>query len=142
MQELVGEIYTLVMRNSVLSIAMLMVSSRWGSFFDVVDSGLRVKLTELWIKNSKPPPGPNTWALGLHYGHRHDIIPFMITFFLEEMHSFSFNQNAVTVVHLIVQKSILHITYINQAHYKIIFITSLKRIKRNSKKTQRYISTI
>ena len=25
-------------------------SSRWGSFFDVVDSGLRVKLTELWIK--------------------------------------------------------------------------------------------
>ena len=44
-------IYTLVMSNSVLSIAMLMVSSsRWGSFFDVVDSGLRVKLTELWIK--------------------------------------------------------------------------------------------
>ena len=42
--------YTLVMSNSVLSIAMLMVSSsRWGSFFDVVDSGLRVKLTELWI---------------------------------------------------------------------------------------------
>ena len=48
--------YTLVMSNSVLSIAMLMVSSsRWGSFFDVVvvvchdvvDSGLRVKLTEL-----------------------------------------------------------------------------------------------
>ena len=38
----------LVMRNSVLSIVMLMVSSsRWGSFFDVVDSGLRVKLTEL-----------------------------------------------------------------------------------------------
>ena len=37
---------------------MLMVSySRWGSFFDVVDSGLRVKLTELWIKNSMPPPG-------------------------------------------------------------------------------------
>ena len=29
-----------------------------GSFFDGVDSGLRVKLTELWIKNSKPPPGP------------------------------------------------------------------------------------
>ena len=50
--------YTLVMSNSVLSIAMLMVSSsRWGSFFDVVDSGLRVKLTELWITNSKPPPG-------------------------------------------------------------------------------------
>ena len=38
---------------------MLMVSSsRWGSFFDVVDSGLLVKLTELWMKNSKPPPGP------------------------------------------------------------------------------------
>ena len=35
---------------------MVMVScSRWGSFFDVVDSGLRVKLIELWIKNSKPP---------------------------------------------------------------------------------------
>ena len=31
---------------NVLSIAMLMVSSsRWGSFVDVVDSGLRVKLT-------------------------------------------------------------------------------------------------
>ena len=43
-----GDVYTLVMSNSVLSIAMLMVSSsRWGSFFDVVDSGLRVKLTEL-----------------------------------------------------------------------------------------------
>ena len=41
-------VYTLVVRNSVLSIAMLMVSSsRLGSFFDVVDSGLRVKLTEL-----------------------------------------------------------------------------------------------
>ena len=40
--------YTLVISNSVLSIAMLMVSSsRWGSFFDVVDSDLRVKLTEL-----------------------------------------------------------------------------------------------
>ena len=39
------------MSNSVLYIAMLMVSSsRWGSFFDVVYSGLRVKLTELWIK--------------------------------------------------------------------------------------------
>ena len=50
--------YTLVMSNSVLSIAMLMVSSsRWGSFFYVVDSGLRVKLTELWMKNSNPPPG-------------------------------------------------------------------------------------
>ena len=50
--------YTVVMRNSVLSIAMLMVSSsRWGSFFD---GGLRVKLTELWIKNSKPPPGPRS----------------------------------------------------------------------------------
>ena len=45
--------YTLVMINSVLSIAMLMVSSsRWGSFFDVVDSGLRVKLTELWMKTA------------------------------------------------------------------------------------------
>ena len=34
--------------NSVLSIAMLMVSSsRWGSFFGVVESDLRVKLTEL-----------------------------------------------------------------------------------------------
>ena len=43
--------------NSVLSIAMLIVSSsRWGSFFDVVGSGLRVKLTDLEIKNSKPPP--------------------------------------------------------------------------------------
>ena len=41
-------IYTLVMSNSVLSIAMLMVSSsRWGSFFDVLDGDLRVKLTEL-----------------------------------------------------------------------------------------------
>ena len=48
----------LVMSNSVLSIAMLMVSSRWGSFFDVVDSGLRVRLTELWIQNRNPPPGP------------------------------------------------------------------------------------
>ena len=38
----------LVMSNSVLSIAMLMVSSsRWGSFFDVVDNDLRVKMTEL-----------------------------------------------------------------------------------------------
>ena len=43
-----GGVYTLVMSNSVFSIAMLMVSSsRWGSFFDVVDSDLRVKLTEL-----------------------------------------------------------------------------------------------
>ena len=51
--------YTLVMINSVLSIAMLMVSSSsWGSFFDVVDSGLQVKLTKLWIKNSKRPPWP------------------------------------------------------------------------------------
>ena len=34
--------------NYVLSITMLMISSsRWGSFFDVVDSDLRVKLTEL-----------------------------------------------------------------------------------------------
>ena len=50
----------LVISNSVLSIAMLMVSSsRWGSFFDVVDNDLRVKLTELCIKNSKPPPGPS-----------------------------------------------------------------------------------
>ena len=40
--------YTLLMSNSVLSIAMLMVSSsEQGPFFDVVDSGLRVKLTEL-----------------------------------------------------------------------------------------------
>ena len=31
--------YTVVISNSVLSIAMLMVSSsKWGSFFDVVDS--------------------------------------------------------------------------------------------------------
>ena len=38
----------LVMSKSVLSIAMLMVSSsKWGSFFDLVDSGLRVKLSEL-----------------------------------------------------------------------------------------------
>ena len=45
--------YTVVRSNSVLSIALLMVSSsRWGSFFDVVDSGLRVKLTELWIKKT------------------------------------------------------------------------------------------
>ena len=45
-----------VMSNSVLSIAILIVSSsRWGSFLDVVDSDLGVKLTELWIKNSKPP---------------------------------------------------------------------------------------
>ena len=45
--------YTLVMSNSVLFIAMLMVSSsRWGSFFYVVDSGLRVKLTELQIKKT------------------------------------------------------------------------------------------
>ena len=43
-----GGMYMLVMSNSVLSIAMLMVSSsRWGSFFDVVDGGLRLKLTEL-----------------------------------------------------------------------------------------------
>ena len=49
----------LVVGNSVLSIAILMVSSsRWGSFFDVVDSDLRMKLTEVLIKNSKPPPGP------------------------------------------------------------------------------------
>ena len=48
LQELAGGMYMLVMSNSVLSIAMLMVSSsRWGSFFDVVDSDLRVKLTEL-----------------------------------------------------------------------------------------------
>ena len=48
-QELAGVMYTLVMSNSVLSIAMLMVISSLevGSFFDVVDSGLRVKLTEL-----------------------------------------------------------------------------------------------
>ena len=48
LQELARGMYILVMSNSVLSIAMLMVSSsRWGSFFNVVDSGLRVKLTEL-----------------------------------------------------------------------------------------------
>ena len=59
LQEPAVGMYTLVMSYSVLSIVMLMVSSsRWGSFFDVVDSGLRVKLTELWIKNSKPSPGP------------------------------------------------------------------------------------
>ena len=59
LQELAGAMYTLVMSKSVLSIAMLIVSSsRWGSFFDVVDSGLRVKLTELWMKNSKSPLGP------------------------------------------------------------------------------------
>ena len=41
----------MVMSNSVLSIAMLMIcSSRWGLFFDGVDCGLRVKLTEVWIK--------------------------------------------------------------------------------------------
>ena len=53
-------INSLVMSNSVLSIAILMVSSsRWGSFFDVVDSVLRVKPTDLWIKKpSKPPPVP------------------------------------------------------------------------------------
>ena len=54
----------LVMSISVLSIAMLMVSSsRCGSSFDVVDSGLRVKLTELWMKNSKPP-GPRRRSCG------------------------------------------------------------------------------
>ena len=38
----------LVMSNSVFSIVTLMVSSsRWGSFLEVVDSDLRVKLTEL-----------------------------------------------------------------------------------------------
>ena len=37
--------YTLVISNSVLSIAMLMTSSsRWGSFFDVVDSGFQSHL--------------------------------------------------------------------------------------------------
>ena len=36
----------MVMSSSVLSIAMVMVSSSmWQSFFDVVDSGLRQKLT-------------------------------------------------------------------------------------------------
>ena len=50
--------YTLVMSNSVLSIAMLMVSSsRWGSFFDIVDNGLRVKLTELWFQRLQPVCG-------------------------------------------------------------------------------------
>ena len=38
------------MSNSVLSIAMLMVSSsRWESFLGVVDCSLQVKLTELGI---------------------------------------------------------------------------------------------
>ena len=46
-------VYTLVMSNSVSSIAMLMVcSSRWKSIFDVVDSCMRVKLSELWIKKT------------------------------------------------------------------------------------------
>ena len=50
LEMLIESAYTLVMSNSVLSIAMLMVSSsKWGSFFYVVDSGLRMKLTELWI---------------------------------------------------------------------------------------------
>ena len=31
---------------------VMVSSSRWESFFDVVDSGLRVKLTELWIKKT------------------------------------------------------------------------------------------
>ena len=45
-----------MMSRSVLCIAILMVdSSRWGLG---VDSGLRVKLTELWIKNSKSLPAP------------------------------------------------------------------------------------
>ena len=52
LQELAGD-DTLVMSNSVLSIAMLMMSSsRWRSFFEVVNSGLRVNLTELWIKRT------------------------------------------------------------------------------------------
>ena len=43
--------YTLVMSNSALSIAMLMVSSsRCWSIFDVVDSCWRVKMIELRIK--------------------------------------------------------------------------------------------
>ena len=46
--------YTLVMNNSVLSIAMLMVSSsRLGH-----SSTLLTVACELWIKNSKPPPEP------------------------------------------------------------------------------------
>ena len=38
------------------------------SFFDIVDKGLRVKLTELWMKNSKPPPGPGPVVLGCSSG--------------------------------------------------------------------------
>ena len=38
---------------------------------------------------------------GLHYGHQYDI-HCMKTFFLEEIHSYSFHQNAVNVVHVIV----------------------------------------
>ena len=63
---------------------MLMVSSsRLGSFFDVVDSGLRVKLTELWMKNSKHPPWPRRrscstrvlfWMLGLLNGSHFDVV--------------------------------------------------------------------
>ena len=50
--------YMLVMSNSVLSIAMLMVNySRWGSYFATIDSGLPLKLAELLINNSKPSPG-------------------------------------------------------------------------------------
>ena len=50
MQELAGGC-TLMKSSSVLFITILMVSSsRWGSFFDVVNSSLQLKLTELWIK--------------------------------------------------------------------------------------------
>ena len=50
---------------------MLMVSSSmWGSFFNVVDSGLRVKLTELWIKTARLllGLGVDTVVLGCSYG--------------------------------------------------------------------------
>ena len=33
------------------------MSSRWGSIFDVVDRGLRVKLTELWLVLGNPGYG-------------------------------------------------------------------------------------
>ena len=55
-------------------------SSRWGSFFDVVDSGLRVKLTELWMKNSKPPPVPRRLLLVVSL---HQSDPLSDTFFCD-----------------------------------------------------------
>ena len=50
------------------------------------------------------------------YRYRYNIIHFMITFFLEEIHSGNFHQNAVKVFHVIVHKLIQHIKYVNQAH--------------------------